>query len=96
MLWLNNAFSDFANSHEKHCLTTDCGYLNKNGRGCYRSPADNPEKQVCCFSKPGDDVFYNTFISERIKEDKYKEGFISKLKKLEVTMIRKTLTPKEF
>ena len=29
-LWLNRVFSDLANSHEKHCLTIDCGYLNKN------------------------------------------------------------------
>ena len=34
-LWLNRVFSDLANSHEKHCLTIDCGYLNKNGPGRY-------------------------------------------------------------
>ena len=81
-LWLNRVFSDLANSHEKHCLTIDCGYLNKNGPGRYRSSADNPEKQVCYFNKPGDDVFYNTFISERIKEDKYKEGIYFKIEKV--------------
>ena len=95
-LWLNRVFSDLANSHEKHCLTIDCGYLNKNGPGRYRSLADNPEKQVCYFKKPGDDVFYNTFISERIKEDKYKEGIYFKIERLEVTTIRKTLMQKEF
>ena len=82
LLWLNRVFSDLANSHEKHCLTIDCGYLNKNGPGRYRSSADNPEKQVCYFNKPGDDVFYNTFISERIKEDKYKEGIYFKIEKV--------------
>ena len=46
-LWLNRIFTDLANSHEKHCLTTDCGYINKNGPGKYRSLAGNPEKQVC-------------------------------------------------
>ena len=81
-LWLNRVFSDLANSHEKHCLTIDCGYLNKNGPGRYRSSADNPEKQVCYFNKPGDDVFYNAFISERIKEDKYKEGIYFKIEKV--------------
>ena len=81
-LWLNRVFSDLANSHEKHCLTIDCGYLNKNGPGRYRSSTDNPEKQVCYFNKPGDDVFYNTFISERIKEDKYKEGIFFKIEKV--------------
>ena len=81
-LWLNRVFSDLANSHEKHCLIIDCGYLNKNGPGRYRSSADNPEKQVCYFNKPGDDVFYNTFISERIKEDKYKEGIYFKIEKV--------------
>ena len=34
-LWLNQVFSDLANSHEKHYLTIDCGYLNKNGPGRY-------------------------------------------------------------
>ena len=69
-LWLNKVFTNLANSPEKHCLTIDCGYINKNGPGQYRSSADNPEKQVGYFDKPNDDVFYNTFISERIKAEK--------------------------
>ena len=36
-LWLNRVFIDLANSHEKHCLTIDCGYINKNGPGHCRS-----------------------------------------------------------
>ena len=56
-LWLNRVFTDLANSHEKHCLTIDCGYINKNGSGCYRSSNDNPEKQVCYFNKPNDMFF---------------------------------------
>ena len=71
-----------ANSHEKHCLTIDCGYLNKNGPGRYRSLADNPEKQVCYFNKPGDDVFYNTFISQRIKGDKPSNEIYFKIEKV--------------
>ena len=60
-LWLYGVFTDLANSHEKHCLRIDCGYISKNGPGRYSSSANNPEKQVCCFNKPNDDVFYNTF-----------------------------------
>ena len=56
LLWLNRVFTDLSNSHEKHCLKIDCGYINKNGPGRYRSSADNPEKQVCYFNKPNDDV----------------------------------------
>ena len=73
-LWLNTVFTDLANKHEKHCLTIDCSYINKNGPGRYRSTADNPEKQVSYFNKPNDDVFYNTFVSERIKGEKYDDG----------------------
>ena len=32
-LWLKRIFTDLANSHKKHCLTIDCGYINKNGPG---------------------------------------------------------------
>ena len=32
-IWLNRAFTNLANSHEKHCLTIDCGYINKNDPG---------------------------------------------------------------
>ena len=81
-LWLNRVSTDLANSHEKDCLTIDCGYINKNGPGRYRSSADNPEKQPCYFNKPNDDVFYNTFISERTKGDKYDEEIYFKIEKV--------------
>ena len=81
-LWLSRVFTDLANCHERLCLTTDSSYENKNGPGRYRSSADNPDKQVCCFNKPNDDVFYDTFISERIKGDKYCEGIYFKIKKV--------------
>ena len=80
-LWLNRVFTDLANSHEKLCLTIDCGYINKNGPKRYSSSADNPEKQVCYFNKPNDDVFYNTFLSERIKGEKYDVGIYFKIEK---------------
>ena len=78
-LWLSRVFTDLANSQEKLCLTIDCGYNNKNGPGRYRSSADNPDIQVCYFNKPNDDVFYNTFISERIKGEKFGEGIYFKI-----------------
>ena len=81
-LWLNRVFTDLANSYEKHCLTIDYGYINKNGPGRYRSSSDNPEKQVFYFNKPNDDVFYYTFISERIKGDKYEEEIYFKIEKV--------------
>ena len=81
-LWLSKVFTDLANSHEKLCLTIDSGYKNKNGPGRYRSSVDNHEKQVCYFNKPNDDVFYNTFISERIKGEKYNEGIYFKIEKV--------------
>ena len=81
-VWLNRVFTDLANSHEKHCLTIDCGYINKNGPGRYRSSAENPEKQVCYFNKPNDDVFYNTFISEQIKGENFDDGIYFKIEKV--------------
>ena len=80
--WLNRVFTDLANSHEKHCLTIDCGYINKNGPGRYRSSDENPEEQVCYFNKPNDDVFYNTFISERIKREYFDDGIYFKIEKV--------------
>ena len=79
---VSRVFTDLANSHKKLCLTIDGGSKNENGPGCYRSSADNPEKQVCYFNKPNDDVFYNTFISERIKGEKYNKGIYFKTEKV--------------
>ena len=81
-LWLNRVFTDLANSHEKHCLTIDCSYKNRNGPGRCRSSADNPDKQVCYFNKPNDNVFYNTFIIEQIKRDTYDNGIYFKIEKV--------------
>ena len=81
-LWLSRVFNNLANSHERHCLTLDCGYQNKNGPSRFRSSADNPEKQVCYFNKPGDDVYYNTFISERIKESELANKIYFKIEKV--------------
>ena len=56
--------------------------MNKNGPGRYRSSTNNPEKQVCYFNKTGKDVLYNTFISERIKENEYFKGIYLKIEKV--------------
>ena len=66
-MWLNRIFSDLTDTDERHCLTIDCSGVNKNGSGRYRTQADDQEKQVCYFDKPGDDDLYNVFISNRIK-----------------------------
>ena len=63
-------------------MAINCGYIDKNGPARYRSSAGNPEKQVCYFNKPNDDVFYNTFISGRIKGDKYDEVIYFKIEKV--------------
>ena len=57
-------------------------YANKNGPGRNRSTADNPEKHICNFNKPNDDIFSNTFISERIKGHTYDDGISFKIEKV--------------
>ena len=81
-LCVNRVFNDLANSHEKHCLTIDCDYINQNGPGRYRSSTYNPEKQVCYFNMPNDYVFYNTFISKQIKAEKLNDGIYFKIEKV--------------
>ena len=81
-LWLNRVFTDLANSHEKHCLTIDCSYKNKNGPARYRSAADNPDEQVCYFNKPNDDKYYNVFISKQIKVDNFSEEIYFKIERV--------------
>ena len=81
-LWLNRLFTDLANSHEKNCLTIDCGYINQNGPGRFRTQAENPEKQVCYFAKPNKDKFYNTFISRQIKGDDFENKIYFQIEKL--------------
>ena len=75
-------------------MTIDCGYINKNGPGSYRSSAENPEKQVCYFNKPNDDVFYNTFISERIKGENFDDGIYFKIEKVRGKTDKQNFDPK--
>ena len=82
LLWLTRLFTELANSHEKHCLTIDCSYLNKNGPGQFRTQAENPEKQVCYFAKANDDKFFNTFLSNRIKTAEYENKIYFKIERI--------------
>ena len=81
-LWLNRAFTDLANSHERRCLTIGSSYKNKNGPGRYRSAADNADEQVCYFNKPNDDEYCNVFISKRIKAENFSEGIYFKIERV--------------
>ena len=72
-------FYHLANSGEKHCLTIDCSTKNRNGPGRYRTLADNPDQQVYYFNKPQDDIFYNVFISKRIKTENFDQGINFKI-----------------
>ena len=71
-----------ANSGEKHYLTLDCSTENRNGPDRYRTSADNPDQQVCYFNKPQDDIFYNVFISKRIKAENFDQGIYFKIEKV--------------
>ena len=82
LLWLTRLFTELANTHEKHCLTIDCSYTNKNGPGRFRTQAENPEKQVCYFGKPNEDKFYNTFLSWRIKDKNYENKIYFQIEKI--------------
>ena len=97
LLWLTRLFTELANSHEKHCLTIGCSYLNKNGPGRFRTQAENPEKQVCYFAKANDDKFFNTFLSNRIKSAEYENKLYFKIERirsadgLQTFSVKKTL-----
>ena len=81
-LWLNRVFTGLANSGEKHCLPIDCSTENRNDPGRYRTSAANPDQQVCYFNKPQDDIFYNVFISKRIKAENFDQGIYFKIEKV--------------
>ena len=94
-LWLNRVFTDLANSREKHCLTIDCSYKNKNGPGQYRSAADNPDEQVCYFTKPNYDEYYNVFVSKRIKAESFSEGIYFKIQTVRGTTEKENIDAKK-
>ena len=78
-MWLNRVFTDLANTDKRYCIITDCSGVNKNSPGRYRTPADDPEKQVCYFNKPNDNELYNIFISNRIKTENFSNGIFFKI-----------------
>ena len=82
LLWLTRLFTELANSHEKHCLTIDCSYTNKNGPGRFRTQAENPEKQVCYFGKQNEDKFYDTFLSWQIKGENFEDKIYFQIEKI--------------
>ena len=83
LMWPNRVFSDLANTDERHCLTTDCSGVNKNGPGRYRTQADDPEKQVCYFNKPHNDELCNVFISNKIKTKNFSKSIYFKIDQLQ-------------
>ena len=94
-LWLTRLFTELANSHEKICLTIDCGYVNQNGPGRFRAQAENPEKQVCYFAKPNDDKFYYTFLSRRIKGVEYENKIYFQIERIRSTDGSQTFSAKK-
>ena len=68
-----------------------CSTENRNGPGWYRTSADNPDKQVCYFNKPQDDIFYNVFISTQIKAEKFNQEIYFKIEKVEERQKKKAL-----
>ena len=94
-MWLIRLFTELANSHEKHCLTIDCSFLNKNGPGRFRTHADNPEKQVCYFAKLNDDKSFNTFLSNQIKTTEFENKIYFKIERIRSADGLQTFTVKK-
>ena len=94
-MWLNWVFIDLANTDEKHCLTIDCINVNKHGPGRYRTPAGNPDKQVCYFNQPHDDELYNVFINMRIKTGNFEEGIYCKMDRVQGKLENETFDAKK-
>ena len=68
-----------------------CSTENRNGPDRYRTSADNPDKQVCYFNKPQNDIFYNVFISTQIKAEKFNHEIYFKIEKVEERQKKKAL-----
>ena len=54
--------------------TIDCSGVNKNGPGRFRTKANNPDKQFCCFNRQNDDQMFNFFLSNRINKQETEKG----------------------
>ena len=69
-LWINNFSIELANRNKKIGLTIDCGGVNANGPGRFRTKGDNSAEQVCYFNTPNNDQLFNVLVSEMINFDK--------------------------
>ena len=78
-LRVSRLFIELANRNDKVCLTLDCSNTNKDGPGRFRTDADNPDNQVCCFNSANDEQVYNDFVSERIKTPNSENDFHFKI-----------------
>ena len=52
---------------------------NKDGPGRFRTKADNPEFQVCCFNSKNDEQVCNEFTSQRINSNENENDFHFKI-----------------
>ena len=73
-LWINKLFIVLANVNQKTCLTIDCSGINENGPRRFRTEANSPEKQVCCFNMLNNDQVFNVFTANRINQQETKKG----------------------
>ena len=81
-LWISRLFIELANRDDKVCLTLDCSNTNRDGPGRFRTEADNPDFQACCFNSVNDKQVYNEFVSEHINSSISNQKFHFKIVKL--------------
>ena len=81
-LWIIRLFIDLANRNNRFCLTIDCSGINKDSPGRFRTEADNPEFQTCCFNLVNDEQVYNESVCKRINSAEDSEKFHFKIIKL--------------
>ena len=48
-LWINKLFIELASNNEKTCLTIDCGGVDKNGPGMFRTEDDFPTNRFTIY-----------------------------------------------
>ena len=72
-LWISKLFIELANWDDRVCLTLDCYGINKDSPGRFRTEADKPDFQTCCFNHANDEQAYNEFVSKQINESESKD-----------------------
>ena len=58
-VWISRLFIELANRNDWVYLTPDCFGVNKEGPGRFRTKADKPDFQTCCFNVANDEQSYN-------------------------------------